>query len=201
MRLLKRIYLALRRRMAERAFRKACSVGEGVGFGPHAICSASPSTSRSISIGAGSYVDCIMVTKGSGRISIGEKCWIGGGGSTAIGAVFSISIGSYAMISNNVHIFDNNNHPTDPAARMRMCTGGFFNDAWEWVHAEAAQIVIGENVWIGEFATVLKGVTVGRGSIVAAHAVVTKDVPEYCIVAGNPAKIVKRLPTEMHEVA
>ena len=55
-------------------------------------------------------------------------------------------------------------------------------------------VVIEDNVWIGEYATVLKGVTVGRGSIVASHSVVTKDVEPYSIVAGNPAKKVKELP-------
>ena len=52
-------------------------------------------------------------------------------------------------------------------------------------------MVIEDNVWVGSRALILKGVRVGKGSIVAAGAVVTKDVPQNCIVAGNPAKIVK----------
>ena len=50
---------------------------------------------------------------------------------------------------------------------------------------------IEENVWVGSRALILKGVRVGKGSIVAAGAVVTKNVPPNCIVAGNPAKVVK----------
>lgn len=52
-------------------------------------------------------------------------------------------------------------------------------------------ISIGNDVWIGDKATVLSGVTIGNGAVVAANSVVTKDVPEYCVVAGNPARIIK----------
>lgn len=54
-------------------------------------------------------------------------------------------------------------------------------------------VFVGKNVWIGDKATILSGVNVGQGSIVAANAVVTKDVPPYSLVAGNPAKIVKHI--------
>lgn len=55
---------------------------------------------------------------------------------------------------------------------------------------------IEDNVWIGENAVILKGVQIGRGSIIACNAVVTKDVPPYTIAAGNPARIVKDIPHE-----
>jgi acetyltransferase-like isoleucine patch superfamily enzyme len=48
-------------------------------------------------------------------------------------------------------------------------------------------------VWIGRYATILKGVNIGEGSIVACNALVTKDVPPYSVVAGNPARVVKTL--------
>ncbi len=53
-------------------------------------------------------------------------------------------------------------------------------------------MVIGDNVWIGEHVSVLPGVTVGDGAILNAHAVVTKDVPAGTIVAGVPARVIKR---------
>lgn len=53
-------------------------------------------------------------------------------------------------------------------------------------------MIIGNNVWIGDKATILPNVSIGNGAIIAANSVVTKDVPEYCIVAGNPAKIIKQ---------
>ena len=74
-----------------------------------------------------------------------------------------------------------------------MTVEGFHTPAWRWENSEHAPIVIGDNVWIGEYSAILKGVTIGEGSIVASHSVVTKDVPPYTIVAGNPARIVKHL--------
>ncbi len=55
------------------------------------------------------------------------------------------------------------------------------------------EVIIGENVWIGDKATILPNVTIGDGVIVAANAVVTKSVPPYCVVGGNPAKIIKQI--------
>jgi acetyltransferase-like isoleucine patch superfamily enzyme len=56
---------------------------------------------------------------------------------------------------------------------------------------ETAPVLIGNNVWIGMNATILKGVTVGDGAVIGAHSVVTKDVPAKCVVVGNPAKVIK----------
>ena len=52
-------------------------------------------------------------------------------------------------------------------------------------------VIIGNNVWIGDKATILGGVTIGDGAVIAANSVVTKDVPAYSVVGGNPAKIIK----------
>ena len=54
-------------------------------------------------------------------------------------------------------------------------------------------VVIGNDVWIGEGAVLIAGITIGDGAVIAAGAVVTKDVPAWTVVAGNPAKIVKKL--------
>lgn len=114
-------------------------------------------------------------------------------GYSVIGAVKRIYIGDHVIISNNVHIYDNNNHPTSPKTRIEMCESGFYSSLWEWTKSDAAEVIIEDNVWIGERSTVLKGVTIGKGSIVGCDSVVTKDVPPYSIVAGNPARIVKYL--------
>ena len=54
-------------------------------------------------------------------------------------------------------------------------------------------VVIGDNVWLGDKVSVLPGVTIGEGAIVAANSVVTHDVPPFCVVAGCPAKVVRKL--------
>ena len=61
---------------------------------------------------------------------------------------------------------------------------------------DATPVHIGDNVWLGDHATVLKGVTIGANSVVAARAVVTRDVPANVVVAGNPAQVVKELEPE-----
>ena len=52
--------------------------------------------------------------------------------------------------------------------------------------------IVGNDVWIGENVTIMPGVKIGDGVIVGKHSVVTKDIPPYCIVGGNPAKIIKK---------
>ena len=60
-------------------------------------------------------------------------------------------------------------------------------------------MIIHDDVWIGEMVSVLPDVEIGRGAIIGANSVVTKSVPEYSIVAGNPAKIIKRFDFESME--
>jgi acetyltransferase-like isoleucine patch superfamily enzyme len=55
-------------------------------------------------------------------------------------------------------------------------------------------VIIGNSVWIGVNSTILKGVTIGEGSVVGAGSVVTKDVPPWTIVAGNPARVIREIP-------
>lgn len=176
-----------KRKYKRMQFRKFSQSGEDLDICSRSGCSADqPGLIR---IGEHCRIFGRLQSQGNGTIRIGNHCCIYL--DSVIGSVESIRIGDCVIISNHVHIYDNNNHPTDPDVRRKMCMEGFDGDPWRWTHAEAAPITIEDNVWIGEYAAVLKGVTIGTGSIVASHAVVTKDVPPYTIVAGNPAKVVK----------
>lgn len=126
-----------------------------------------------------------------GKILIGNNVFMNY--NSFIGSMEAVTIGNDVIIATNVRIFDNNNHPTSPTQREMMSHNDFYGELWTWKYAEHKPVVIGDNVWIGEFSAILKGVTIGKGSIVASHSVVTKDVPPYVIVAGNPAIVVKRL--------
>lgn len=112
---------------------------------------------------------------------------------SVVGSIGLIRIGSHVIISNNVHIYDNNNHPTDPSVRHKMCESGFYSDLWSWKYSEHKDVVIEDDVWIGERSTILKGVHIGKGSIIGCDSVVTSDIPEFSVAAGNPAIVVKRL--------
>lgn len=96
----------------------------------------------------------------------------------------SILIGRHCLFAGGVGIADYDGHPLDAAERRSGLTS----------HAdEMRPVIIGDDVWLGANALVLKGVTIGDRSVIGAHAVVTKDVPSDTIVAGNPARVVKRL--------
>ncbi len=110
---------------------------------------------------------------------------------TRILCVNRVEIGAYTAIANDTVICDNNNHPISPSYRKRMRLSPAGDDMRMWKHSASAPIIIGENCWIGTNVRICKGVTIGDNSIVAACSVVTKDVPANCIVAGNPAKVVK----------
>lgn len=92
----------------------------------------------------------------------------------------SISIGHHVVISERVVLRDSDNHVINDA-------GGGLPDKTK----VTGPIVIENHVWIGMNVTVLKGVTIGEGAIVAAGSVVNKDVPPHCLVGGVPARVIK----------
>ncbi|OUS18354.1 hypothetical protein A9Q88_00775 [Gammaproteobacteria bacterium 50_400_T64] len=132
-----------------------------------------------------------VISQNGGKITLSDKVNIRG--ETIIGAVNCISIGAGTIISNNVTIMDNNNHPISLSARKKMVAEGWGGGGWLWKHSESKPIKIGENVWIGQFARINKGVVIGDNSIVGANTVVTKDIPANNIVVGNPGKIVREV--------
>ncbi|WP_412654540.1 DapH/DapD/GlmU-related protein [Hungatella sp.] len=92
-----------------------------------------------------------------------------------------VYIGDYCMIGPNT-LITTVGHPFSPKSRREK-------------KAYSKPVTIGNDVWIGGNCTILPGVTIGNNVIVAAGAVVTKDVPDNCVVAGVPAKIIKNLKT------
>lgn len=181
----------LRKARAYYSFWRNAKVGARLKLGPLAGCENLSSSRDNIVVGDDSYIMGTLRVCDEGRIEIGDHFYCGR--KTTIGALQSVRIGRCVMISNDVVIYDNNNHPVSPKARMEMSLGGFSNENWHWRRSQAAPVVIEDNVWIGQYVTILKGVTIGRGSVVATRSVVVKDAPPYTIVAGNPAKVVKRL--------
>ncbi len=100
-----------------------------------------------------------------------------------ISCAHRVSIGNNVLAGQNVYISDNGHGDTNmdtlqqpPLERKLQIKG---------------PVVIGDNVWIGRNATILSGVTVGEGAVIAANSVVNKDVPPYTIVGGVPARIIK----------
>ncbi len=193
LRSLRMIPVRLKARYKRGQFLKHATCGSNFSVSAAAGCeSADPA---SIQIGDDCEICAYLSAKKGARITIGDRTTIRGG---LVGAVNSITIGNDAIISNSVHIYDNNNHPTDPDKRLEMtCSGSFYGPLWSWDKSASAPVVIEDNVWIGERSTILKGVIIGKGSIVGCDSVVTKSVPPYSVACGNPAKVVKRLREEV----
>lgn len=112
----------------------------------------------------------------SSRVELGDNSGIGIrasiGGKTIIGN--NVMMGPDCIIYSRNHAFDKIDLP--------MCEQGF---------QEEKPVVIGDDVWIGGRVIILPGVIVGNGAIIGAGAVVTKNVPEYSVIGGNPARVIR----------
>jgi acetyltransferase-like isoleucine patch superfamily enzyme len=139
------------------------------------------------------YAGCSFSIGVSGKVTIGDFTLLNG---ALVMAEDKIDIGSYCLISWNVGIADSDFHPLDPAQRLidAQAIAPFFKDRPPRPKLKTAPVKICDNVWIGMNATILKGVTIGENSVVAAGSVVTKSVPPNTVVAGNPAVAVKTFP-------
>lgn len=134
----------------------------------------------------------LEIQRKGGEIYISDRCYIGE--YTRIWAAQSITIGNDVLIAHNVNIFDNDTHPIDFMERRVDAENIIFNGKREnFSTLKSAPVVIGDDAWIGCNSIILKGVSIGKGAIVAAGSVVTKDVEPFTLVAGNPAKVVKQL--------
>jgi acetyltransferase-like isoleucine patch superfamily enzyme len=115
-------------------------------------------------------------------LTIGQGTFLGHQSAITVGR--AVKIGSHCLVAGGVRISDFDGHPTGAAERRagETCASD-----------DVLPVGIGNDVWIGHGAMILKGVQIGDRAIIGARSVVTKDVPADTIVAGNPARIVKTL--------
>ncbi|MHB1950472.1 MAG: acyltransferase [Acidiferrobacteraceae bacterium] len=125
------------------------------------------------------------------RLVIGDRTHCGSNFTVSVGA--DVLIGRDVLIANRVSIYAYDSHPMEVSER---CAGK------PAAASSSLPVRIGDGVWVCAGACIMKGVTIGEGSVVAAQAVVTHDVPPHTLVAGNPARAVRRLtPPERRLVA
>jgi acetyltransferase-like isoleucine patch superfamily enzyme len=126
-----------------------------------------------------------------GHCTIGNFTLLNG---ALIMAEEKIEIGSHCLVSWNVGIADSDFHPLEPAQRLidAQALAPYFKNRPARPKLKTAPVKIADNVWIGMNAVILKGVTIGENSVVAAGSVVTKSVEPNMVVAGNPAVVVKK---------
>ncbi len=131
----------------------------------------------------------IVFEADEGNVSIGERTFVG---RSHLVCHSNIIIGDDVLISWGVTIVDHNSHSIAWPGRTNDVLN-WKDGIKDWSVVNRAPVIIENKVWVGFNAIILKGVTIGEGSIVGAGSVVTKDVPPYTIVAGNPARIIREL--------
>lgn len=163
--------------MLEKAGRRFFVTGKIELNNPHCI-----SVGNNVGIGKGTYLGPVTEYAGipyNPRILIGDDTWVGK--NCSIAAINKVEIGKHVLFAGHVHITDHSHGYEDTSQPITpqklLCKG---------------PVIIEDDCWLGFSCEILSGVHIGKHCIVAARSVVTKDVPPYSIVAGNPARIVKR---------
>lgn len=129
---------------------------------------------------------CTLACGLNGNITIGDNSMLNG---VSITAYKSVVIGKNCQIASCTLISDTDFHPIDPDTRVRESMGYKIDHSV----VNKKEVFIGDNVWIGWGSIILKGVTIGNNSIIAAGSVVIDDIPANVIAAGNPAKVKKNI--------
>lgn len=172
------------RRARVRAGTVGLSMGRGVVLGRNIDLKVTDDGSCEIGDHVSIAQNTILTVK-KGRLKIGARSFVGFG--SVLVAQSHISIGKDCLIAEHATIRDQD-HKVD-LGRITALNG--YN---------TAPIVIGDNVWIGAKATILKGVSIGNNSVIAAGAVVTKDVPDNSIAKGVPATFTAINAEHIHNV-
>lgn len=155
-------------------------------------------SNNTVNIGEENILGCsILFEDRHSKVEIGNNVYIG---NSTIICKSKISFGNNILVAWGVTFYDHNSHSLDYIKRQEDIRqvlkdysnyNGNFLVNKDWNSVTTGEIVIKDNVWIGFNALILKGVTIGEGAVVAAGAVVSKDVPPFSVVAGNPAQVVK----------
>jgi len=146
---------------------------------------------KSFSMGRGGWLYCLKEF-GSGvdkqifkpNLCIGDHVSIGE--YVHIGCIYHIEIGNNVLMASKIYIADHNHgsyggemqsSPDVPPVKRELTKG---------------KVIIGDNVWLGEFVSIMPDVTIGKGSIIGAHSTVTHNIPPNSIAVGSPARVIKQ---------
>lgn len=132
----------------------------------------------------------LSLQKKEASLTIGERTFIGS--NSIVVATDAVSIGNDVLISHECYITDTAGHSLIPEIRKKDIPNRWRNHK-DWSVVESKRVVIHDESWVGPKCTILKGVTIGKGAVIAAGSVVTKDIPERVVAAGVPAKVIKQI--------
>lgn len=148
-----------------------------------------------LTVGEDCVIDGSILMLG-GQLEIGDRVIVNEG--TRLICASGITIGSDVLISWGCTIVDSNMHSLDSKERLKDTKSArkaieshTMGKNVDYSSVKSSPIVIKDRAWIGFNSIIMKGVTIGEGAIIGAGSVVTKDVPDYAVVGGNPAQIIK----------
>ena len=176
----------------EKRLSEIAIIEENVWISNNAIIINNSHPRHNIRIGKNSrFMGNMLLFDACGKIEIGEDCFIGP--DTRIWSAKNISIGSRVLIAHNVNIHDNISHPIDADIRHQEYMNFVETGIHDQTDLKGRDIVIEDDVWIGFNATILRGVRIGKGAIIGACSLVTKDVEPWTINVGNPLQCIKKM--------
>ncbi len=165
-----------------------CTLGVGATLGPEARIDNLQIAPTAISIGSNSYIrGRLLVYAHAGKITIGDWCYVGV--RSEIWAASNVRIGNRVLIAHDVNIHDGTAHSLGATERhahfKHLLERGHPTDIRDLPGVRSAPIVIEDDVWISFGVTILKGVRIGAGSVIAARSLVVKDVPPNTLYQGT----------------
>jgi acetyltransferase-like isoleucine patch superfamily enzyme len=162
-------------------------------LGPNAWCVNSQKDPSNIILKEGVICRGLLRTEifGRGKIIINANVYIGD--DCLLSCADRIEIGPHTLIAHGVQIFDNDTHPVDFLNRKLDWQAITTNNNSLKPQIKSKPIKIGESVWVGFNSIIMKGVSIGDRSVIAAGSVVTTDIPSDVVAAGNPVQILKSL--------
>jgi acetyltransferase-like isoleucine patch superfamily enzyme len=134
-------------------------------------------------------IGSLIFERDSSKISIGNRSFI----SATLISSQEIKVGNDVLISWGTVIVDHNSHSISFTERKNDVIQ-WRNGHKDWSNVKISPVSISNKVWIGFNSIILKGVNIGEGAVIGAGSVVTKDVPAWTIVAGNPAQVIREIP-------
>jgi maltose O-acetyltransferase len=166
-------------------------IGPNTRYYEEAIVNNFQNDKSKITIGENTHIRAELTIWPYGNgIRIGNNSYLGKG--TVIRSGDQITIGNSVLIAHNTTIIDSDSHEMDSEERDLAFKEMILNGHSRLKgNVKTAPIHIEDNCWISYNVSILKGVRIGKGSIIGAGSVVTKDIPEFSIVVGNPAKVIK----------
>jgi galactoside O-acetyltransferase len=161
--------------------------------------------SKRVTIGNDCMIGCSIVFESTeGMVTVGDRVYIG---NSTIICRNKVTFENDIFVAWGAYFYDHDSHSQDYRERRKdlarqltdyRANRNFITNK-DWSVVNSKPIKICSNAWIGMNCIVLKGVTIGEGSIVAAGSVVARDVPAWTVVAGNPAVTVKEIPPELRK--